>query len=363
MSLPNVIILGATGFVGRNLLKACCDSQCFGWIRAVDKVFPQTAFLSPEHSACYNLPNVQFMQGNLTSAQSIAKCFDIPGGKFNYVFNCAAETKFGQDVAIYEEKTLSLAIKVATEARNRGCDKFIHLSTAQIYKADKKPSKEDGKLEPWTNIATVHLKTEEELKKLGIPLVILRPAYIYGPGDTYTIAPRIICAAVYKKLNEKMKFLWSGDLRLNTVHVLDVCAAMIHAALKLPPGSIYNLCDKSDTTQDTINKILEQIFGIDTGYYGSLISNAAKINFKGVTEDVNDKHMKPWSELCREANIVNTPLTPYLDPELLYNNSLSIDGTAIESSGFEYRYPKINKDLIMEMITYFSNQNLFPYKA
>jgi len=94
-----------------------------------------------------------------------------------------------------------------------------------------------------------------------------------------------------------------------------------------------------------------------------LISNAAKINFKGVTEDVNDKHMKPWSELCREANIVNTPLTPYLDPELLYNNSLSVDGSAIESTGFSYQFPKINKDLIMEMIYYYSNQGLFPFKA
>lgn len=295
--------------------------------------------------------------------ESIAKCFDLPGGKFNYVFNCAAESKFGQDIAIYEEKTLSLAVKVAEEAKRRGCDKFVHLSTAQVYKADKKPSKEDGKLEPWTNLATVHLKTEAELAKVGVPLVILRPAYIYGPGDTYVIAPRIICAAVYKKLGEKMKFMWSGDLRLNTVHVYDVCSAMIFAAQQLPSGSIYNLADKSDTNQEKLNKILEEIFGISTGFWGSMISSAAKLNFKGVTEDVNDKHMKPWAELCNEAGIANTPLTPYLDQELLYNNNLSVDGTSIEAKGFEYKYPVMTKELVMEMITYYSAQGLFPFNG
>jgi hypothetical protein len=32
--------------------------------------------------------------------------------------------------------------------------------------------------------------------------------------------------------------------------------------------------------------------------------------------------------------ITNTPLTPYLDQELLYNNSLSVDGSKIESTGY-----------------------------
>jgi len=363
MAQPNVLILGATGFVGRNLLDYLVKTNQCGFIRCVDKVFPQTAFLSQEHANCYNYPNVQFMQGNLTSTPSIKKCFDLPNGKFNFVFNCAAETKYGQDEAIYNEKSLVLAVRVATEARDRGVDKFIHLSTAQVYAAGKKASKEDGKCEPWTNLASVHLKTEEELKKLGIPLVIFRPATIYGPGDTNGIAPRIICAAVYKKLNEKMKFLWGGDLRLNTVHVYDVCAAMWFAATTLPAGSVYNLADKSDTDQEKINKVLEQIFNISTGFVGGLVSNMIKVNFKGVVEDINDKHMKPWSELCKEANIINTPLTPYLDPELLYNNALAVDGSAIESTGFSYRYPQFTKELVYEEIMYYSAQNLFPFKA
>jgi len=83
-------------------------------------------------------------------------------------------------------------------------------------------------------------------------------------------------------------------------------------------------------------------------------------NFEDVTAEVNDKHLKPWSDLTKGAGIVNTPLTPYLDQELLYNNSLSVEGSAIEGTGFVYDYPKITEALVREQIDYFVKQKLFP---
>jgi nucleoside-diphosphate-sugar epimerase len=63
----NAIVLGGTGFIGRNLVKMLLDSGACAFIRSVDKVFPQTAFLSKEHAAVYENPACQFMQGNLSS--------------------------------------------------------------------------------------------------------------------------------------------------------------------------------------------------------------------------------------------------------------------------------------------------------
>lgn len=60
--------------------------------------------------------------------------------------------------------------------------------------------------------------------------VILRPSIVYGIGDLTGLTPRISCAAVYKKINEKMKFLWGKELKLSTVHVMDVCSAIWIAA-------------------------------------------------------------------------------------------------------------------------------------
>lgn len=58
--------------------------------------------------------------------------------------------------------------------------------------------------------------------------------------------------------------------------------------------------------------------------------------------------------------INNTPLTPYLDQELLYNNSLSIDGSKIEGTGFRYDNPAVTDELLREQVAYFVEQGLFP---
>eukprot|EP01024_Parvocaulis_polyphysoides_P042205 TRINITY_DN38658_c0_g1_i1.p1 TRINITY_DN38658_c0_g1~~TRINITY_DN38658_c0_g1_i1.p1 ORF type:complete len:190 (+),score=24.45 TRINITY_DN38658_c0_g1_i1:82-570(+) len=147
---------------------------------------------------------------------------------------------------------------------------------------------------------------------------------------------------------------------MHTVHVRDVCEALWVISQKADNGTTWNLADKNNTTQESVNKILEPIFGIKTGFFGTIISNAAKLKLKMVTDEINEKHLKPWSDLCKEAGILMTPLTPYIDQELLYNNALAVDGNAVESLGFTYKVPKMTEELIREQIKYYVDQNLFP---
>lgn len=70
--MATVLILGGTGFIGRNLCEYLVKSGVVSHVRCVDKVFPQTAFLNAEHTALFANPIVQFMQGNLSNAASIA---------------------------------------------------------------------------------------------------------------------------------------------------------------------------------------------------------------------------------------------------------------------------------------------------
>jgi len=158
-----------------------------------------------------------------------------------------------------------------------------------------------------------------------------------------------------------MEFLWDKDLKINTVHVRDVCSALWHLLQKGKSGDIWNLADSSDTDQGSVAKFLESIFHIETNFMGNIKSKlATTVAMKTVAETANEKHLKPWSDLCKANSIVNTPLTPYLDEELLYNNATSIDGTKITSTGFAYKYPKMSEEALRETITCFVDLGFFP---
>ena len=339
------------------------DNNLATKIRVLDKVLAVTAFMSSEHRAAFDDKRVVFKQANLSAPASIKKNFapDEGDGPWDLVVNLAAETKYGQTEEVYKEKVLDVCVKCAAEAKELGVKKWVEVSTAQVYAPPKKKANdESGKIEPWTKLAKYKFDAEEHLKGTGMNVSILRPALVYGPGDTASLAPRIIVAAVYKKLDEKQKLLWSKDLAMNTVHVDDVCAA-IWAAKNWDSGTIYNVVDKSQTDQGSINEFMEQIFGIKTGFWGAVASNVAKtVSLKAIAEEANDKHLKPWSDLCKEQGITSTPLSPYIDQELLYNNSLSVSGEAIEKTGFKYSHPKLTKQDFLDVMDYFAKQGLFP---
>lgn len=357
MGKPNVIVLGGIGFVGRNFVQYLVENDLCDKIRVVDKVLRQTAHLSAKQEAA--LDKCEVLQRNLVNPSQIADCFK--DGPWDYVFNLAAETKYSQTEEVYAERVLALTVNCATEAAKAGVKRFIDVSTAQIYDADKKPSTESSKIKPWTSLAKFKLKAEEDLKKIdGLDIVTVRPAIIYGPHDIQGITPRLIIGAVYKHLGEEMKLLWSKDLKMNTVHVRDVVRALFHLAEKGVKGEVYNLADKGDTNQETVSAFLKSIYGIKTGYQGSIISNLAKLNLRDATDEINDKHLHPWSQICKADGITNSPLSPYLDKELLYNNSLSVDGSKIEGTGFQYEVPQMTEELLREVLKEYVEIKAFP---
>jgi nucleoside-diphosphate-sugar epimerase len=372
---PSVLILGGVGFIGRNFVTYLVENNLADSIRVVDKIVPSIAYLSDRVKKAFDDKRVEFKQANLVNPASAEKSFTRDDGKqFDYVFNLAAETKYGQSEEVYDEKVYQLSVCVAKEAAKRGIKVFVEVSTAQVYEADKKPSNEDSKIKPWTLIAKYKSKAEGELKKIeGLNLVILRPAIVYGPGDILGLTPRLIMGAVYRHLKEEMKLLWTKDLKINTVHVNDVVRAMWQVAAskeehggRTSPvkagGEVYNLADKGETDQGVVNGFIEAIFGITTGFQGTMISQFAKLNLESVTEDVNDKHLQPWSDLCKQGGVQNTPLTPYLDKELLKDNALSTDGSKIETEfSFTYAVPQVTEALLREVVRDFVACGIWPH--
>jgi hypothetical protein len=74
----------------------------------------------------------------------------------------------------------------------------------------------------------------------------------------------------------------------------------------------------------------------------------------------NDQHLKPFSDACKKYGIADTPLTPYLDEELIKETPTAVTGAKIEGLGFKYDYPQITADLCREVLDDFVAKGYFP---
>jgi len=135
MSKPRVLVLGGVGFIGRNFVTYLIENDLCDKVRVVDKVIPKTAFLNARQAAAFE--KAEFLQKNLVNPSlfflihfisilfllffiifiigikwelisnfkfpiaMIAQAFEDPDGKYDYVFNLAAETKYSQTEEVF----------------------------------------------------------------------------------------------------------------------------------------------------------------------------------------------------------------------------------------------------------------------
>jgi len=142
---------------------------------------------------------------------------------------------------------------------------------------------------------------------------------------------------------ETLKWLWSSELRTNTLHIEDAARALWMAAEwraandRIPSASnervVFNVVDKGATSQGTMANIIKQVFGIETGFQNALVNTFARLNLESVVDEVNDDTLDDWADLQEDAGIKGKggPLSPFMEKELLRDTDLSMDGSRFES--------------------------------
>ena len=213
---------------------------------------------------------------------------------------------------MYMSRCKDLPVLCAEAAKRNGVLKFIEISTGYIYKSHSRTAPIESE-EPSPHGKQAEAKRAAEvalLKMSGIDIIIVRPAVVYGgSGDVNGVLfGRVICASCYtsgsgsvedkgERLPTEMTVLWDRHMKVNTIHVKDVARAVWHLYREAGGRTIWNLCDSSDTDQGKVivydqrygvrlrltdgfcaqfGSILERIFHIKIGYFGSFRSNIAK---------------------------------------------------------------------------------------
>lgn len=191
------------------------------------------------------------------------------------MFAYVPQTRVCQDPAVYVARCRDLPILCAQAAVHNRVPKFIEISTAFVYKSHSRTAPNEDEL-PIPHGRIARAKREAELALLampGIEIVIARPALVYGDsGDINggVLLGRAVCAACYTTgsglpdssavhLPNEMTVLWDENMKLNTVHVKDVCRALWLLYRRAASKSIWNLCDKSDTDQGKVIYLCSKI--------------------------------------------------------------------------------------------------------
>ena len=326
------------------------------------------------------------MQADASRDQSLDRAFSLASGRrFSYVFNCGGETRYSQDPSVYALRSTTLTTTLARYVANlKPSPVLIEFGTGMIYKPPSSSTMASGgcteaaQLKPWLKLAKAKLQAEEALEKLaqekGLNYVCLRLAHVYGEYDVGFLARGLCLARVYQDLGRELKWLWTKDLRINTVHVLDVCTAAWKAAAWCaahPTTShsnmadrAFNIVDDGDTRQETLSTITSEIFNIQTGFQGSVVSQFAKFNLDSVVDDVNEEILQPWADMIKRKGLdegQGSPLTPFMEKELLKDHSLCLDGVkAREVLGWRPERPRLTEESVKEILTSYERMRWWP---
>jgi 2-alkyl-3-oxoalkanoate reductase len=245
------LVTGATGFVGGHLARACAAR---GW-RARALVRPKSDAGELEGLG------LSVVRGDLTDAACLRAAVD----GVEVVFHCAAKVGDWGPVEDYRAVNVEGLRSLLEACRGRPLHRFVHLSSLGVYEARHHHGTDESEPLPEHHVDG-YTQTKVESEKLalqfardhGLPLVALRPGFIYGPHD------RIVLPQLLEALRQRrVRYLGNSSRAMNTIYVANLIDAMF-LAVDVPAavGQVYNLTDGEQVSKSRFIEALADGVGV-----------------------------------------------------------------------------------------------------
>jgi dTDP-glucose 4,6-dehydratase len=242
--MDRFLVIGSNSFSGSHLCNLLLKQghQVFGVSRSKEIKEP----FRPYHQLDAKLRYFQFQQLDINSDlgefESIIKKF-----KPNYIVNFAAQSMVAQswDFPQHWVNTNVVAITKIIDLLKTydGLEKFVQVTTPEVYGSTASIIKEDVAVQPSTPYAVSRAAGDMMLKvyqeQFGLPVNFTRAANVYGQGQQlYRIIPRTILACY----NGKKLVLDGGGLSERAfIHIDDVSKATFAIAKSPQIGETFHI--------------------------------------------------------------------------------------------------------------------------
>lgn len=247
--LKRVVLLGSSGFVGKNLLPLL-----------VKKEIETLSFNSTDL--------------DLTQSESILKLKKELRPDDSLVFISAITPDRGRDAATLI-KNLKMAENVGLALQDTPIGHFVYISSDALYDETATLVTEATPCHPLTFHGYMHQGRELILKaslaKLNPPTIFLRPTGVYGPGDTHnSYGPnRFVRTAMQER---KINLFGNGEEKRDHLFIEDL-SRLIFLCLEIRKTGALNIATGNAVsfreTAETVSKILENKTHVKTEIIGS----------------------------------------------------------------------------------------------
>jgi dihydroflavonol-4-reductase len=241
------IVTGATGFTGQALCKRLIKD---GWeVTALVRPSPRVKPLKDL--------GIQCVAADITSKDSVRRAMQ----PVDHVFHIAAMFRT-EDATVenFRRVNVDAVDNVASAAREAGVGRFIHCSTVGVQgQIDDPPADEEYRIKPNDHYQETKWHGEQVARRHmaeGLPGTVVRPAGIYGPGDTRFLK-------LYRAIQRGVFYMiGSGKTLYHLTYIDDLVDGFVLAATKPEAlGEVFTIAGPRYTTIQEMAETVARILG------------------------------------------------------------------------------------------------------
>lgn len=197
-----------------------------------------------------------------------------------YIVNFAAQSMVGESWKNPDHWMMTNVVStIRLHEQLRRCDfleKYVHVTTPEVYGSTKGWINEDAPFNPSTPYAVSRAASDMSLKTFfnayQFPVVFTRAANVYGPGQQlYRIIPRAI---LFIRLGKKIPLHGGGYSERSFIHIRDVSDATLRITREGKLGETYHI---STNQLISIRQLVE------------LICQRMQVRFEDVVQEVGER--------------------------------------------------------------------------
>ena len=261
--MKTVVVLGANSFSGQDFVDLLLDDPDYRVIGASRSAERSAVFLRYRRRS--DLSRYSYHQ--LDMNHDMAALLDLlDDAQPAYIVNFAAQSEVAPSWEHpehwFETNTVALARLVNHLRRRDYLQRYLHISSPEVYGSCVGTVLEDAPVNPSTpyaaSKASADLLLSTYQKQFGFPLLTVRATNVYGAGQQlFKIIPR---AVIYLRLGKQIELHGGGRAVKSYIHIRDVSRGELAILERGELGRIYNLSpDQGVSVRDVVRTICQRM--------------------------------------------------------------------------------------------------------